>query len=49
MNRMIRKRLESDVIPEQDKEEKAYDPFVNWPFMKGTSIDERKNEKYLIE
>ena len=49
MKWMIRKRLESDVIPEQDKEEKAqYWPFkqlrVNWPFVKGTSVDERKRE-----
>ena len=43
MKWMRRKRPESDVIPEQSKESKAYDPFVNWPFVKGTSIDERKN------
>ena len=43
MKWMIRKRPESDVIPEQDKEEKS-DPFVNWPSVKGTSVDERKNE-----
>ena len=55
MKWMIRKRPESDVIPEQDKEEKAqYWPFkqlrVNWPFVKGTSVDERKWIRiYMIE
>ena len=42
-----RKRLESDVIPEQDKEPKALISLVNWPFVKGTSVDERKNENIL--
>ena len=42
MKWMIRKRLESHVIPEQDKEEKADVPLVNWPFVKGTSVDERE-------
>ena len=49
MKWMRRKRPESDVIPEQDKEEKAQwpkllQPRVNWPFVKGTSVDERKRE-----
>ena len=53
MKWMIRKRPESDVIPEQDKEEKAQyplQPLVNWPFVKGTSVDERERIRiYLIE
>ena len=54
MKWMIRKRPESDVIPEQDKEEKAHSPHkqprVNWPFVKGTSVDERERIRiYLIE
>ena len=50
MKWMRRKRPESDVIPEQDKEEKAYVPFVKWPFVNGTSIDERERMRiYLIE
>ena len=50
MKWMIRKRLESDVIPEQYKESKVYDPLVNWPFVKGTSVDERERMRiYLIE
>ena len=45
-----RKRPESHVIPEQDIEAKAYDPLVNWPFVKGTSVDEREIKRiYLIE
>ena len=42
MKWMRRKRHESYLIPEQDKEEKAYKPGVYWPFVKGTSIDERE-------
>ena len=51
MKWMIRKRLESDVIPEQDKEEKAQlPPRVYLPFLKGTSVDERERMRiYLIE
>ena len=55
MKWMRRKRPESDVIPEQDKEEKAQywplsQPRVNWPFVKGTSVDERERMRiYLIE
>ena len=54
MKWMRRKRPESDVIPEQDKEEKAqYWPFkqprVNWPFVKGTSIERERMRIYLIE
>ena len=50
MKWMRRKRPESDVIPEQDKEEKADVPRVNWPFSKGTSGDERERMRiYLIE
>ena len=44
MKWMRRKRPESDVIPEQDKEAKADNTFVNWPFVKGTSVDEREKE-----
>ena len=47
MKWMRRKRPESDVIPEQDKSSNAFAPFVNWPFVKGTSVDERKNENIL--
>ena len=36
------KRPESHVIPEQDKESKAFAPFVNWPFVKGIPIDLRQ-------
>ena len=53
MKWMIRKRPESDVIPEQDKEEKAQEPLlqprVNWPFVKGTSIERERMRIYLIE
>ena len=49
MKWMRRKRPESHVIPEQDKESKAFAPFVNWPFVNGTSIDERNGMRiYLI-
>ena len=44
MKWMIRKRPESDVIREQDKCQKAYVSRVNWPFVKGTSVDEREWE-----
>ena len=51
MKWMRRKRPESDVIPEQDKEEKAYlpsisQPRVNWPFVKGTSIERESELEY---
>ena len=50
MKWMRRKRPESDVIPEQDKESKASEKLVNWPFVKGTSVDERERMRiYLIE
>ena len=44
MKWMIRKRPESDVIPEQDKSSNAYPTRVYLPFLKGTSVDERKKE-----
>ena len=48
MKWMIRKRLESDWMDERDRELKAgVPPCVYLPFLKGTSIDERKNEKIL--
>ena len=55
MNRMIRKRLESDWIDERDKKEKAGVHPASWPcvylpFLKGTSVDERERMRiYLIE
>ena len=54
MKWMIRKRPESDWMDEQDREEKAqYRPFkqprVNWPFVKGTSIERERMRIYLIE
>ena len=50
MKWMRRKRPESDVIPEQDKDAKALEPLVNWPFVKGTSVDERERMSiYLIK
>ena len=49
MKWMIRKRPESHVIPEQDNQEKADDPLVKWPFVKGTSVDEWKKNYNLIE
>ena len=54
MKWMIRKRPESDVIPEQHKYSKAQacqsQPRGNWPFVKGTSGDERERMRiYLIE
>ena len=47
MKWMRRKRPESHVIPEQDKDEKENEPGVYLPFVKGTSVDERKNENIL--
>ena len=56
MKWMIRKRLESDWMDERDREAKAgplpseYTPCVYLPFLKGTSVDERKRMRiYLIE
>ena len=44
MKWMRRKRLESDWMDEQDRELKALLPCVYLPFLKGTSVDERKRE-----
>ena len=50
---MRRKRLESDWMDERDREAKAGEnhispsPCVYLPFLKGTSVDERKNENIL--
>ena len=56
MKWMIRKRLESDWMDEQDREAKAgaysssFCPCVYLPFLKGTSVDERERMIiYLIE
>ena len=47
MKWMRRKRLESDWMDERDRELKALLPCVYLPFLKGTSVDERKNENIL--
>ena len=54
MKWMRRKRLESDWMDERDREAKAGDcqlywgwPYVYLTFLKGTSVDERKNENIL--
>ena len=45
--------LESEMILDLEREENAWEslssPWVYWPFVKGTSIEMRKNEWYLIE
>ena len=48
MKWMRRKRLESDWIDDSRKSSNAYPPpCVYLPFLKGTSVDERKNENIL--
>ena len=48
MKWMIRKRLKSDRINKRDRDLKAYQSScVYLPFLKGTSVDERKNENIL--
>ena len=51
MKWMIRKRPESDWNDDTRKSSNAYPPpCVYWPFLKGTSVDERERMRiYLIE
>ena len=50
MKWMRRKRLESHLMDVSCKSLKAYPPpYVYWPFVKGTSVDERKREWYILD